>query len=284
LAEFLGDPKKSYPSKSQYGFNCVECDDDRNKGNLEVNIEKSVFHCWSCGISGSVYKLIDTYGNKNIQKQYELLKPDYWRPNSSVKSVLSLPEGFKFLTEVSDMYPPKRMVLQYLRNRGVTDKIIKKYKIGFCDSGTHYGMVVIPSYNAFGQLNYYVARSYIQNSKIKYKNPDASKSDIIFGESLINWNADVYLTEGVFDAMFVNNSIPLLGKYVGDKLFEVLYEKAGAFIIIALDGDAFEDAKRLYYKLNGGRLFGRIKVMKLPSDKDVADLKGDIEDYYFNIR
>ena len=51
-------------------------------------------------------------------------------------------------------------------------------------------------------------------------------------------------------------------------------------IIVCLDGDAFEDAKNIYDKLNGGVLYNRIKLAKLPKDKDVCDLKGDITPYY----
>mgnify|MGYP006243709551 CR=1 FL=1 len=45
-------------------------------------------------------------------------------------------------------------------------------------------------------------------------------------------------------------------------------------IIICLDGDAWEDAKKLYRKLEGGRLNGRIKLLKVPKDKDVGELGG----------
>ena len=45
ISEFLGEPKKVYENRSQVSWNCPICDDDNGKGNLEVNIEKSVFHC-----------------------------------------------------------------------------------------------------------------------------------------------------------------------------------------------------------------------------------------------
>ena len=77
----------------------------------------------------------------------------------------------------------------------------------------------------------------------------------------------------------MDNSIALLGKYVNDNLWEKLYDKAKKNIIICLDGDAFDDAKKIYDKLNGGSLYGRIKLMKLPKDKDVCDLRGQISEY-----
>ena len=75
---------------------------------------------------------------------------------------------------------------------------------------------------------------------------------------------------------FLPNSIPLLGKVISDKLWQRLYEECKANIIICLDGDAWEDSVKLYEKINGGKLRGRVKVVKLPKDKDIADLNGQI--------
>ena len=121
-------------------------------------------------------------------------------------------------------------------------------------------------------------------TKFKYKNPEAEKDKIIFNEYLIDWDKDIYLCEGPFDALFLDNSIPLLGKKMSDLLFETLYEKTKGKITIVLDGDAWEDAKRLYFKLSGGKLYGKIKVVKLPVDSDIADMRGVIpEDSYIEL-
>jgi hypothetical protein len=67
-------------------------------------------------------------------------------------------------------------------------------------------------------------------------------------------------------------------------LFETLYTKANGNIIICCDGDAFEDGMRVYHELNGGRLYNKIKIVKLPVDKDVCDLRGQIDEYYYEVR
>jgi hypothetical protein len=51
-----------------------------------------------------------------------------------------------------------------------------------------------------------------------------------------------------------------------------------------LDADAWSNASKLYHELNGGSLYGRIKIIKLIDDKDVCDLKGQIDDFYFKMR
>ena len=76
----------------------------------------------------------------------------------------------------------------------------------------------------------------------------------------------------------------MLGKHMSELLFGELYSKAKKKIIIALDGDAYENALKLYHELNGGDLYGKIKIVKLPKDNDVCDLKGQIDEYYITIR
>ena len=164
----------------------------------------------------------------------------------------------------------------YLKSRNVTDEMIKKHNIGFAYDGLFANRIIIPSYDANKKLNYYVARSYLSRTKMKYKNPDVQKEIIIFNEHLIDWDKEIYLVEGAFDSIFVDNSIAMLGKVMGEFLYSQLYSKAKQ-ITIVLDGDAWQDAEKLYHKLNNGKLFNKVWVVKMPIDKDIADLKGDFE-------
>jgi hypothetical protein len=76
----------------------------------------------------------------------------------------------------------------------------------------------------------------------------------------------------------------MLGKKMSSLLFETLYENALSNIIICVDEDAFQDGLKLYHELNGGRLYNKIKIIKPPKDMDVADLRGKIEEYYYEIK
>ena len=287
LEEVLGDHGLHYPNRGQISFNCPVCDDDRNKHNLEVNYIDNVYKCWSCGDSegthGPLGKLFDKYGNKKQKKLYNVLKPETVVKREKPKKQLKLPDGFTLFKDSSPVYPVRRQAMNYLKSRGITDEMIERYGIGFCDKGDHSGRIVIPSYNTKGELNYYIARSWNPMSRAKYKNPIAEKDKIIFWENLIDWNKDIYLVEGAFDGLFVNNSIPMLGKHMSELLFETIYTKAKGDIIICLDADAWQNAIKLYHELSGGDLWGRIKLVKLPDDKDIADLRGEIKDEYYHI-
>lgn len=289
LEEFLGEYGLHYPNKGQISFNCPVCDEGRDKHNLEINYFSNVYKCWSCSESddthGSLGKLFDKFGTKKQKRLFNILKPDQVDNKTKTKKPkVTLPESFTKFKDSNPIYPVRRQAHNYLKSRGITDEIIEKFGIGFCDKGSHIGRIVIPSYNKNGELNYYVGRSWDPKSRAKYRNPEAEKDKIIFWENLIDWNKDIYLVEGAFDGMFLENPVVMLGKHMSELLFETIYNKAKGNIIICLDGDAWNNAVRLYHELNGGELWGRVKIVKLPDDRDVCDLKGQINDYYYEIK
>ena len=288
LEEVLGDHGLHYANKGQISFNCPVCDDGRNKHNLEVNYIDNVYKCWSCGDSenthGPLGRIFDKYGNKKQKKLYQVFKPETVVKRERKKKTLKLPESFTLFKDSSKVYPIRRQAINYLYNRGISDYMIEKYQIGFCDKGDHAGRIIIPSYGSNGELNYYIARSWDPMSRAKYKNPEAEKDKIIFWENLIDWKKNIYLVEGAFDGLFLDNAIPMLGKHMSELLFETIYMKAKGNITICLDADAWQNAVKLYHELNGGELWGKIKLIKLTGDADVADLRGDISEYFYEIK
>ena len=292
LDGIFGKSKLHYPSKGQISYDCPVCSYDLKgmdkldgKGNLEINYAQHVFKCWVCGethnTKGHLGYLIDRYGKRKDKELYELIRPDEFKRVDKEYDELKLPKDFKLATDGNQYHIPFREMRNYLKRRGVTDEMIEKHQIGYSLEGDYAYRIIIPSFDEEGELNYYTGRSWNPNSKSKYKNPEAEKQIIIFNESLIDWEQDIYLCEGPFDSLFLPNSIALLGKKMSDILFETLYDKAKKDIIIVLDSDAWEDSKRLYFKLSGGRLYGKIKVVKLPDGKDIADLRGELLPEYF---
>lgn len=289
IEEVLSRPKKVYDSKLQYGYDCPNCmdikglDEGDNKGNLEINLNKFVFHCWGCGISGHLGKLFDQWGTKKQKKIFEILKPEEFKVEEKKKNQLKLPEGFIKFKDSNPRFIPHIEAYKYLTSRGITDEMIENYSIGYTVYGDYAYRIIIPSFDRNNMLNYFVARSWV-NGRVKYKNPASAKDEIIFNEGMIEWDKDIYLVEGVFDGFFLENSIVMLGKKISSLLFETLYKNALGKIIICLDNDAWDDALKLYHELNGGRLYNKIKIIKPPKDMDVADLRGNIDEYYYEIR
>jgi DNA primase len=292
LSEILGDSKMHYDSKGQISFDCPVCAAEKGlegdgKGNLEINYFRGVYKCWACsethGTQGPLGKLIEQFGTKNQRKIYDLIRPQEEGTREKPKIRLRLPEGYTKFKDSNIRFIPHREAITYLYSRGITDEMIEKYDIGYTVKGEYAYRVIIPSYDLDDNLNYFVSRAWVPN-KMKYKNPSVPKDEIIFNESRVNWEENVYLCEGVFDAFFLPNPIPMLGKMLSNNLFEKLYERAKGEIHICLDGDAWDNALRLYHNLNGGKFYNKVKILKLPKDKDVCDLKGNIEQYYYEIK
>ncbi len=296
LDSFLGPSKRNLDTTYQLQYGCIKCIEDkgekeRNKFNLEVNLRLGVYHCWSCfdNMQGSILKLIKLYGNDDLLRDYkETIKSlkesklyslhfnehdfniDFNTENNNKE--LELPSNFKQLTSETSY---NKGALDYLFKRGIDWDIIKKHSIGFTDYDKDNiqvsSRIIIPSFNEFGELNYWTGRDFTKLShRQKYFNPVVERKGIIFNEDKIQWDADITLVEGPFDHIIVPNSIPLLGKSLKEDylLYKKLNEKANSNINIFLDADAEESAVLLYKLLNHGRLYNKIRVIPIEKDKD----------------
>ena len=111
-------------------------------------------------------------------------------------------------------------------------------------SGEYRNRIIVPSFDQDGDISYFIARSYSGDS-FKYKNPKASK-DITFNELYIDWNKDLVLVEGVFDALVAGNAVPILGSTLreGSKLLRKIVWNDTP-IYVALDPDAAAKERRI---------------------------------------
>jgi|TARA_R110000751_G_scaffold77480_2_gene156252 hypothetical protein len=157
--------------------------------------------------------------------------------DEEIEQVTELPPHFVSLCNkhlpISSQRP-----LEYLYDRGITKKEILMWKIGFCTEGRYSGRIIVPSFNNAGNLNYFIARSYVGH-RMKYLNPSISKN-VIFNELFVDWNEPVILVEGLFDAITAGqNAIPILGSTLREesKLFQAIVLNDSP-VYLALDEDA----------------------------------------------
>jgi len=242
------------------------------KPKLQVNIVSQKWHCWVSNRGGhsiySLFKKINADSRYFTELKNLVFTPSKSEDKTESKIIVSLPREFLPLwTMNKSLY--RNQAKSFLHKRGITDVDIKKYKIGFCDSGLYEGRIIIPSYDDKGLLNYFVGRSFV-GEKMKYKNPNVSR-DIVPFDWYVAWSKPIVLCEGVFDAISIrSNAIPMLSKKPSKNLLRKIFEKNVKTIYIALDDDAKKDA---YDMSEFFRDFGiDCKVVKLPTDKDPNDL------------
>jgi DNA primase len=291
IREILGEPKKRNESKGQYSFDCPVCSANKgkyegdNKGNLEVNLNKSMFNCWACGEThnthGSLNKLILKFGTKHQIKKLKVIGIDIKERKSKkttlnkVNQTLELPPNVIYFESGNPKDIEYKRAWNYLtKERKLSPETIFKFKMGYIGDGKYSGRIFLPSFDDTGTLNYWVTRTY-NNQKPKYLNPDFNKEEIIFNECCLNWDSTIYLVEGPFDHLVIHNSIPMLGKKLSDKLLNTLFNKSTSDIVILMDSDAWLDTKMLFNKINVGKLHGRIKTIKLLDDYDIAKIHED---------
>ena len=245
LLESLLGGSKSARGGDEAVFKCPSCDHHKKK--LTLNLSNQKFQCWVCGYKGHrAFKLLRAVDAppaaydelKSIDKQYNFKQSK--RKKETNTDTLKLPNGV--IPIISSSAVLSKHANHYLTQRGITQQDIVKYNIHYSETGELRNMVVIPSYDCDGYLNYYVGRSFDKNAYIKHKLASASKDIVGFG-MLINWDLPVILCEGAFDAITIKrNAIPLFGKKISSTIMQKIIKSKADSIYLALDNDALLDA------------------------------------------
>lgn len=242
----LGSGKAT--ARNNYAYHCPFC--HHHKPKLEVNLTenregKNPWHCWACDARGTtIYNLFKQLkvDSSKYGELASLVKTSKSIKETKVVNSVSLPNEYIGLNNVDISDIMARHALAYLKNRHISKYDIIKYNIGYCKEGLYKNMIIIPTYDVDGRLNYFTARSFEKEPYVKYRNPSASR-DVIPNEHLINWNVPVILCEGLFDAMAIKrNAIPLLGKNIQSSLMKKIVTSVVDKIYIALDRDAIKQA------------------------------------------
>lgn len=243
LENYLGKSKGD--KKSNYSFYCPFC--NHRKPKLVVNIKTGKYNCWTCHPP--------TKGNTPVSLLVKLkapreavaeMKSYFSSDKTEIESVqyetVHLPKEFLSLSEPEDSLDYKR-ALSYAKSRGITEEDILKYNIGYCKHGRYADRLIVPSYDANGRINYFVARSYNKRSGTSYDAPSCNKEEIIGFENTINWKVPVILCEGAFDAIAIKrNAIPLFGKTILNSLMLKLVSSEVKTVYLALDADAIKQS------------------------------------------
>lgn len=270
---------KSYKSNDEHLFSCPYCGHHKNK--FSVNVEKNVYKCWICDARGkNLFRVIRRFGSFSQQEKWKELsgyKQDLGEFDSlfevkvvveQKEQVLEIPKGFKSLTINSGSKSHSRAI-KYLAERGIGKYDILRWKIGYTTEGQFKNRIIIPSFNKDGNLNYFIARTFANDYR-RYMNPPVSRN-IIFNELYVDFEEEVTIVEGVFDAIKAHNAVPILGSTIREtsKLFRKIVDNDTP-VLLALDPDAHkksESIKNLFLK------YGiEVREITYPDKRDLGDM------------
>lgn len=253
LNELLNQTAKMRKGGMQAVYFCPCCYHYKRK--LEINLETGQWHCWTCNIKGSFLGsfLKKVKAPKSYREKFSKLTGDLRLARRSkdpaAEDAVCLPEEFHPLSKPIPSIEYKNAIM-YLKRRGVLREDIIRYNIGYCEVGDYAYHIIVPSYDAKGDLNFFMGRRYYEGEgAIPHKKPEVSM-DLVGFESFINYEEPLNFCEGVFDAIAIrNNAVPLFGKYPSKKLREKMNHLHVKRVNMVLDDDALEDAVKNYQLL-----------------------------------
>ena len=266
---------------SELLFSCPACGHHKRK--FSVNLDKNVFKCWVCDYHGrNIRRVIRRFGSYiQLQKWDQITdRSDITRfaelfmdeQSGEGEAKIELPQEFVSLANKNLPLSANR-ALRYLKERGITQDQIVRWKMGFCYDGEYGGRIIIPSFGTSGYPNYFIARSYVGHN-MKYKNPRSSKN-VVFNDLFTNWNDDLVIVEGVFDAINAGNAVPILGSTLrtdSDLLRKIVRNDTPCYI--ALDPDAAEKERRIIETLL--RYDVELYKIDVSGYEDVGEMPEDI--------
>ena len=230
-----------------YNFRCPICGDSQKHKNKARGYIYQVktntnFKCHNCGASLSFNNFLKQI-DSTLHKQYIMEK--FKEGFAGGKNFVVDEPQFTFtspkfrkkdicddLVKISELNTTHR-AKKYLINRGIKEDILSKlyycpnfkewtnrHKKTFDDTKHDDQRIIIPLRYPDGQLFGYQGRSLDPTSKMRYitvmLDEDAPK---LYGLEKINTEKPIYILEGPFDSLFVENSVAMCGSDVDIRTF-----------------------------------------------------------------
>ena len=229
-----------------YNFRCPYCgDSQRHKNKARGYIYKNKadynFKCHNCGVTRSF-----TYFLKDRDPPlYDEYVMERYKEGLTGKGTVTPEPNFTFvkpkfrkkdicdeLAKISELNTSHR-AKKYLINRGINEDTLSKFyycpdfkrwtnkhKKIYDTTDNDDDRIIIPLRNSKGELFGYQGRSLDPTSKMRYitvmLDENAPK---IYGLEKINTQKPIYILEGPFDSLFVENSVAMCGSDVDIRTF-----------------------------------------------------------------
>lgn len=255
--------------------------------------KKNSWACYGChtgkkGLDGNygsdIYAFIQWIDNISFREAvYKLAS---WN-NISVpddKNQKEYDRNYKLTSKYQrDLYLNDSDALEYLYSRGFDDSDIEKWKIGYDNFQDRIVFPLIDGYKNIVGFNKRVINEEYSNGD-KYKNsvnsPIFNKSTYLYGIHLLDRDFnEIRITEGSIDVIMANkygakNIVATLGTAFTEEHAKII-SKTGLRPVLIFDGDSAGN-KGLHKALSYFEELGiYCKVVKLPKDKDLADIANE---------
>ncbi len=215
--------------------------------------------CFNCGYSASFQWFLKTeypfYYQDYLKEKFE--EKSYHLDSAKLSNSSQLSKPIDLFTseydslslqQIKDL-PLNHKATQYLRNRSIPVDIynefyysdnFSKYINTEIQPGLDYSAdqdrrIIIPYYNKYKKI-FVIQGCSIDDQSPKYMTIKTDKNaDLIYGLDKVDFSKKVYITEGVFDSLMINNALAVSGALVNiDKLLKYTTKES---LIILPDND-----------------------------------------------
>lgn len=216
-------------------FRCLNPDHLDLHPSMRFSSKYNICKCFSCGVSYDIFDIIGLdYSVSSFADKLRIVNELY--PDlSNIKTEDNSDEVYEIIDYKKYFNKCLKNInkTDYLSRRGISNRLIKKYKIGYDEDKK---MIIIPINN-----NAYFGRSAINNSKIKSKG-----KSYLWNEKLLHSESNnlIYVTESIFDSLSLEEidkdvkTISLNGVSNYNRLLKVVEDNNyEGYLVLAFDND-----------------------------------------------
>ena len=197
-----------YLKESKYNFRCHNCNHGTTLAQLIKHVNVSMYNQY----------ILETYGDRSKTRKTSNYKTKVTFNNS--KTIAEL-KGLKKISQL----PPGHKVKQYIVDRGLPpnthhlmyyapkyNKLVNTFEAVKLDEKYDEARIVLPFVDRYGKLIGITGRSMKTNPSLKYINVSLDKStSMIYGLDRADKSKKIYVVEGPFDSLFLDNCIAMGG-------------------------------------------------------------------------
>lgn len=237
---------------------CPACGDSRKskskqRGYLFIREGRAFFMCHNCSWSTNLYGLlkevapslcqsytIERFGERRVKTQVPLAKSTEMARRlikdeifTKASRLSDLPEDHPSRVYIENRMIPSHWLFDLFHVDDIKDfsKMLPDYEDRrFPDSPA----ILIPFYDADMSIMYVTAR--LLEGDLRYVTFEVQGGKKIWGLHQIDWTKTVYVCEGQFDAMFIDNCVAVAGSSILQEL-KYLQDRAKAGIVLIFDRD-----------------------------------------------
>jgi len=224
---------------------------------LGINVASGKWHCFRCGAkSKTLVSFIAAVEHISWRAALEMLYTGVDDGEacdvSMVTTLLETVEGLDSVEFPSTIPLPLGYIslhnrqIPYTQMRRLPQATINRQQIGYCETGTYGGYLIIPDTNPQDDVVYWIARN-MHNNKPKTKNPPKDWAKVGTSDRLFNYSRAIrhscgVLVEGWADALRVGeNAVATYGTGLKGNQLGLLIQGGFEELILMYDGDVSDD-------------------------------------------